>query len=208
MFNVLRLNTAGTGDNFKRRKILNYFKKSCSSKGIVLLQEAHSTAKNEVMRTNQWGFRKDLVVFSHGTSNSKGVLIAFREPVNYRILSAQCDANRKYIILDLEIDNCPFILINYYALNDECQQLQVLEEISNKLDKLDFKKNTQFIREGDFSVIFAEKLDADGGNAKLKDKSITKILSMMSENDLCDIYRVRSPQSRGYTWRCKTPLIQ
>ena len=30
----------------------------------------------------------------------------------------------------------------------------------------------------------------------------------MSENYLCDIYRVRSPQSRRYTWRCKTPLIQ
>ena len=30
----------------------------------------------------------------------------------------------------------------------------------------------------------------------------------MSENDLCDIYRVRNPQSRQYTWRCKTPLIQ
>ena len=49
---------------------------------------------------------------------------------------------------------------------------------------------------GDFNVIFDEKLDADGGNPNLKDKSITKIISMMSENDLCDIYRVRNPQSR------------
>ena len=34
---VLSLNTAGVGDNFKRRKIFNCLKKSCSSKGIVLL---------------------------------------------------------------------------------------------------------------------------------------------------------------------------
>ena len=100
VFYVLSLNTAGIGDNFKRRKIFNYFKKSCSSKGIVLLQETHSTARNEA---NQWGCGKDSVVFSHGTSNSKGVLIAFRECVNYRILSAQCDANDRYIILDSEI---------------------------------------------------------------------------------------------------------
>ena len=148
------------------------------------------------MWTSQWGCGKDSVVFSHGTSNSKGILIAFRESINYKIRSAQCDANGRYIILDPEIDNCPFILINYYAPNDECQQLQALEEISNILDRLDFKENTQFIWGGDFNVLFDEKLDADGGNPKLKDKSITKIISMMSENDLCDIYRVRNPQSR------------
>ena len=163
------------------------------------------------MWTNQWSCGKDSAVFSHGTSNSKGVLIAFRESLNYRILSAQCDANGGYIILDLEIDNCPFILINNYApnagTNNECQQLQVLEKISNNLDKLDLKENTQLIRGGDFNVIVYEKLDVNGGNPKLKGKSIIKIISMMSENDLCDIYRVRYPQSRRYTWRCKTPLI-
>ena len=145
VFDVLSLNTAGIGDNFERRKISNYLKKSCSSKGIVLPQETYSTARNEAMWTNQWGCEKDSVAFSHGTSNSKGVLIAFRESANNRILSAQCDANGRYTILDLEIDNCPFILINYYAPNDECQQLQVLEEISNNVDKLDFKENTQLI---------------------------------------------------------------
>ena len=54
-FDVLSLNTAGIGDNLKRQKIFNYLKKSCSSKGIVLPQETHSTARNEAMRTNQWG---------------------------------------------------------------------------------------------------------------------------------------------------------
>ena len=75
-------------------------------------------------------------------------------------------------------------------------QLQGLKEIGNNLDRLDFKENTQFIWGADFNVIFDEKLDANGENPKLKDKSITKIISLMSENDLCDIYRVRNPQSR------------
>ena len=199
VFDVLSLNAAGIGDNFKRRKIFNYLKKmkkSCSSKGIVLPQETHSTARNEAISTSQWGCGKDSVVFSHGTSNSKGMLIEFGESINYRILSAQCDANGRYIILDLEFDNCLFILINYYAPNDEYRQLQVLKEIGDNLDRLDFKENTKFIWGGDFNVIFDEKLDADGGNPKLKDKSITKIISMMSGNDLCDIYKVRNPQSR------------
>ena len=47
VFDVLSLNTAGIGDNFRRQKIFNYLKKSCSSKLIVLPQETHSTARNE-----------------------------------------------------------------------------------------------------------------------------------------------------------------
>ena len=128
------------GYRVKRRKIFNYLKKSCSSKEIVLLQETHSTASNEAIWTSQRGCGKDSVVFSHGTSNSKDILIALRESINYRIRSAQCDANGRYIILDLEIDKCQFIPTNYYAPNDECQQLQALEETSNNLDRLDFKK--------------------------------------------------------------------
>ena len=59
-------------------------------------------------------------------------------------------------MLDLEINNCPFILIKYHGPSDECQQLQVLEEMSNTLDKLDLRENTQFIWGGDFNVILTE----------------------------------------------------
>ena len=183
--------------------------KRCSSKVIILLQETHSTCRSEEIWINQWGCGKDSIIFSHRTSNSKGVLIAFRKSLNHRILSAQCDANGRYIILDLEIDNCPFIPVNYYAPNNECQQLQVLKEISNKnWTTSDLKDNTQFLWRGNFNVIFHEKSDADGRNPKFKDKSVNKIISMISENDLCDIYKVRYPQSRQNTWRCKTLLIQ
>ena len=31
---------------------------------------------------------------------------------------------------------------------------------------------------------------------------------MMSENDLCDIFRVRNPDTRCFSWRRKTPFKQ
>ena len=43
---------------------------------------------------------------------------------------------------------------------------------------------------------------------KLKVKSVSKLLSMMSENNLCDIYRIRNPQEKRFTWRRKTPFKQ
>ena len=43
---------------------------------------------------------------------------------------------------------------------------------------------------------------------KLKIKSLSKLLSMMSENDLCDIYRIRNPEVKRFTWRRKSPFKQ
>ena len=37
---------------------------------------------------------------------------------------------------------------------------------------------------------------------------MAKLLSVMYENDLCDIFRIRLPDSRRFTWRRKAPFLQ
>ena len=61
---------------------------------------------------------------------------------------------------------------------------------------------------GDFNLYFDTFLDADGGNAKLKMNSLSRLISMMEENELSDIFRIRYPDSRQFTWKCKNPLKQ
>ena len=73
----------------------------------------------------------------------------------------------------------------------------MLTEISDILAKMELEEDTQLIWGGDFNSFFDCKLDADGGNPKLKIQSITKLVSIMSENDLCGIFRVL--QSRNET---------
>ena len=51
---------------------------------------------------------------------------------------------------------------------------------------------------GDFNLFFHSFLDADGGKPKLKMNSLTKLLSIMSERDLCDLFRVRNPDIRRF----------
>ena len=87
------------------------------------------------------------------------------------------------------IDNNPIILANYYTPCKEPDQLKILDELNHIFDQLQVKEDAQFIWAGDFTV-FDTMLDADGGLPKLKLKSVSKVLSVMSENDLCDIYRV------------------
>ena len=157
---------------------------------------------------DQWSCGKNAIIFSHGASNARGVLIAFRESLEYKILTSKCDNNGRYIILNMQIQGSPFIIINYYAPDKGNDQLLVLNEINQAIDELDVEQNTQIIWGEDFNISFDLQLDTDGGNPKLKAKSMTKIMSIMSDHDLCDIYRTRFPSSQCFTWRQKTPLKQ
>ena len=207
-FDVISLNTRGLGNFAKRKKIFNYVKKHVSRRGIVLLQETHSVQKDEKVWANQFGCGKGSVIFSHGKSDARGVLVAFREAVDYKINSQHVDNNGRYIILILLTDGSPVILINYYAPNNEADQVKLLNDLTHVFDELEITANTRFLWGGDFNTIFDISLDADVGSPQLYIKSVAKLLSMMSENDLCDIFRTRNPDSRRFTWRRKTPFLQ
>ena len=145
---------------------------------------------------------------AHGTSNSCGALIAFGEGLNYKVLSSHLNDNGRYVILKVEIQSSPFILINYYRPNEEGLEVLILTEIRDILEKTELEKDTELIWGGDFNCFFDCKLDADGENPKLKVQPIAKLVSMMSENDLCDIFRVRNTDMKCYTWHQKTPFKQ
>ena len=83
-FGIVSLNIAGLGDYVKRRKVFNYMKKQMSPKGIIFLQETHSINKIERLWTKQFGCGKGSIMFSHGKSDARGVLIAFREGLKYK----------------------------------------------------------------------------------------------------------------------------
>ena len=61
---------------------------------------------------------------------------------------------------------------------------------------------------GDFNLIIDSELDSDGGNPRLKIQSLSKPVSIMSENELCDIFQVRNPDVKRFTWKNKNPFVQ
>ena len=99
-------------------------------------------------------------------------------------------------------------MINYYAPNVEGAQITVLSEINDITNNLVLEEDTTILWGGDFNSFFDVKLDADGGSPQLKEKSICKLITMMSQFDLCDIFRVRQPNEKRFTWRQKNPFKQ
>ena len=193
--------------NKKRRKVFNFLKKKPSSNGIIFAQETHSSKRCKKVWNNQWG-RSGAIRFSHGTSRSTGVFIAFCEHLNCKILAEYAHDGGNYLIIHSLIQDMPMVLVNYYAPNAENEQVKVLIQIKNIPDNSEISQDTSVILGGDFNLFFEKSLDTDGGNPSVKTKSLSKLQEIMTENDLCDIFRIRNPQELRFTWRNKNPFKQ
>ena len=99
-------------------------------------------------------------MFSHGTSDSRGVLIAFREGLDIEIRTCKCNKNGRYIVLYVHVQDNPILLVNYYAANDESSQVQTLSEICDIIDKMELEQDMKIVWGGDFNLFFYSFLDA------------------------------------------------
>jgi len=94
-----------------------------------------------------------------------------------------------------------------YALNKTNKQSAFFDEIRKELDNLCLVENCNIVIGGDFNVILHPDLDGNGGNPKRKE-SVKCIENICLANDLIDIWRIRNPNVKRFTWRQKTPMIQ
>ena len=111
-------------------------------------------------------------------------------------------------IIKAIIQNKPIVLVNYYAPNDEDSQINTLSVLNEIINQPELDPNTAIVWGCDFSLIFDTNLDAGGGKPQLKVNSLSKLLSITEVNDLCDLFRVRCPNEKRFTWRRKNPFKQ
>ena len=167
---LISLSARGLRDYRKRRTVVNWLKKHTHKNAVILLQETHSIKGNERIWNSQW---RGEVRYAHGTHNSKGGLIAFKDGVNLDIQTEIVDSDGRFIIIKTIINESNVVIVNYYAPNDEPSQVETLTKIDRHIRSLKLEDSTTFLFRGDFNMYFDTKLDADGGNPRLKVNSLT-----------------------------------
>lgn len=85
------------------------------------------------------------------------------------------------------------------------EQTAFFELIINILDNKQTDSN--IIIGGDFNVALDINLDCHGSNPFQKESAKT-FKDLCLSNDLVDIWRIRNPTEKCFTWRQKNPLIQ
>ena len=89
----------------------------------------------------------------------------------------------------------------------EEEQIVFFRNLYDSFLSLDVDVNTYIIWGGDFNC-HLDKEDADGGACSLKIKSINIINTINEDLELTEIWRVRNPNVKRFTWRIKSPLLQ
>ena len=78
---------------------------------------------NEDIWINQWVVAGINLLFSHGKSNARGVMISVCESLDIKVTSVFKDNNGRFIILYAYIQDKTFLSVNYYAPDDEGGQV-------------------------------------------------------------------------------------
>ena len=134
-------NVKGVQSSKNQLKLIEYLKNKLKSNGVLFLQETHSISNDE----NTWADDfKGQVFFSHGTSNSRGVLIAYLGSQSFVVKNKRNDDAGHILILNVSIDDTDYILVNIYNANTETEQIKVLNNLHLLLDSLDIHQNTSW----------------------------------------------------------------
>ena len=196
----------GIRSNGKRMIIFNWLNTRTSDQTIIFLQETHSERSDENSWTTQFGCEK--IFYSHGQRNARGVLIGVRKHLDFKLEDIRSDDEGRFLILKCIIQDTPFLVVNIYNANYEHEQVKVLQTIKSLIYELDEEHDYKVIASGDFNFIQDTVLDSDGGSPSLNTASIAELAQLQDSRDLIDIWRIRNPYTRRFTFRQKTPLIQ
>ena len=125
--------------------------------------------------------------FSHGYSNSCGVAIGFLGNMNFNVLNKIQDNDGRILILDVQVDDAAFLLINLHNANKESEQLHVLITLCNFLSNITDLHCKNIVFGGDFNVFLDTNYEAQGGNPTLKKKSVAKLIHIKESLEICEI---------------------
>jgi len=127
---------------------------------------------------------------------------------DFKPVSVIIDSNGRYIILKCLITGDPVTIVNVYAPNKETEFLNFVENLGNTLSANNITNLDNVIIGGDWNVIRDVNLDKSGGVVSTKPNSVNSIEMLMSKLNLNDVWRIKNPYTRRYTWRQSSPLIQ
>ena len=197
---ILSLNGNGLGELKKRLTLMQWLKHNHNAdKKISFLQETHSTEKTENIWKNNWG--KGKLIFSHGSSGSKGVLTILPESLNYDIKEIIRSKNGRYLVINATIDNIQYCLVNCYAptCNDPKGQMLWLKELQPILDRF---SDSNYIIGGDLNDVFIPHLDRYRCKPKAVATDYVKAWKVICQDlNIADFWRICNPDKISYTWR-------
>lgn len=197
---LVSLNARGLRDSLKRKAIFLLCKESKSD--FIFLQESHSCTADVSFWKAQWG---NDIWFSHGSNRSGGVAI-LRCGNKGNVLHFKADLNGHWLILVFEYDDHQLILCNFYGNSASRDNEKLIVDIEKHIVHfLDLYPKSSIITGGDFNIVMDNLMDRFPSRPRSKCNCLQ---SFCLNLDLLDIWRVKNPDIKLFTWNNKDLSLQ
>ena len=129
------------------------------------------------------------------------------ETLQFELKSVKKDSQGRFVIVEALVQDSPVLLINIYAPNNTYDAVDFYENLRTTLLESDYDQDHKFIMGGDFHVPLSLQFNSYGSKTEKQDV-VTKIHELMLDFNLVDIWRLRNPDKKCYTWKQNKPLVQ
>lgn len=165
---------------------------------ICLLQETHATQNDQKIWTSEWGGK---ILFSNGTSNSRGVAFLLNRNLDIQITQIYKDNDGRFMIIQMDLEDESITIANIYAptQSEARQQVTFITDCEKVLAGLNIQS---LYLGGDFNTQLRSPTE-DTERLSVTNGSIyrTQIKSIMSDYSLTDIWAIKNPKSKKGTFR-------
>ena len=184
------LNARGLGEKRKRKSTFTFFR-NCNA-DLILVQETHLTQETVNEWRLEWGGE---IMFSNGTSNSRGVVILLHPRSQCKVLEAKHDNHGRCVSVMVEMNQKKFVICNVYGPNTDSPTF--FKEMIRIIDS--YQEYDGIVIGGDFNLVINPEIDRNGSSAN--HTKVVKVLKLYMEcSGLVDVWRDRNTDSRRYTW--------
>ena len=135
------------------------------------------------------------IFFLNGQARARGVAISYCRKKYLKILNKFNDKSGAVLITEVKIRK--EVLFPEFTIHK--QEMSNLPHCLISVvfwKKIDDVNNKSIASAGDFTLTFKTKLEGLGENPALKKTSFAKIIQIKGEFDLCDIWRIRHPNTK------------
>ena len=190
---ICSVNCQGLGNASKRRDVFKYLRDKNHS--ILCLQDTHFTKDIEHLIKSEWGYK---AVFSSFSSQSRGVAILFKNNFEFKICNSYNDQRGNIIILDIEIDKHRITLVNLYGPNTDDPDFY--DDIYKRILQ---QGNNDILLVGDWNLLLDPNVDGKNYKHINNPNARQRVLKLMTDLNLYDVWRDENGEKRMYTWRRK-----
>ena len=188
---VISLNCQGLGIQTKRREILHNLRSKNFS--IISLIDTHISKDQQRRVTLEWGYQ---TFYSSYSSQSRGVAILFNNNFEFKLHSFYNDTAGNLLILDIEIEKHRITFVTLYGPNNDDPAFY--EFVQRKIIQIG---NNDIIINGDWNLLLNPQIDGLNYKHINNPNARNKVLKMITELNLYDVWREENLEKRVYTWK-------